>query len=103
MTVDGAEVLAQYGCVNFHAKCYGGQGARLTVAIKNKWARGWTRVWFYYKVPLLRCPSPMWGKGIYVLRSSMSALDFFTDPSFECVDADAGDVAFVYATNFIGG
>jgi hypothetical protein len=41
MTVDGAEVLAQYGCINFDAKCYRGCGAKLMVAIKNKWSRGW--------------------------------------------------------------
>jgi hypothetical protein len=40
MSADGVKVLAQYGCVNFHAKCYGGQGARLMVVVKNKWSRG---------------------------------------------------------------
>jgi hypothetical protein len=76
---------------------------KLIVAVKNKWAGGWTRVWFYCKVPLLRSPSPNWGKGIFVLCSSMSALDFSMDHSFECTDDDAGDVAFVHATSLIGG
>jgi hypothetical protein len=40
MTIDGAEVLAQYGCINFHAKHYGDHGARLTVVVKNKWSGG---------------------------------------------------------------
>jgi hypothetical protein len=53
MTVDGAEVLAQYGCINFHAKRYRGHGVKLTVVVKNKWSGGWTRAWFYCKVPLL--------------------------------------------------
>jgi hypothetical protein len=53
MTFDGAEVLVQFGCINFHAKYYGGQGARLTIAVKNKWTRGWTQTWFYCKVSLL--------------------------------------------------
>jgi hypothetical protein len=53
MTGDEAEVLVQYGCVNFCAKHYGGQGARLTVAVKNKGTVGWTQVWFRCKVPLL--------------------------------------------------
>jgi hypothetical protein len=53
MSVDGAEVLVQYGCINFHVKCYGGHGAKLTLIIKNKWSVGWMRVCFYYKVPLL--------------------------------------------------
>jgi hypothetical protein len=35
--VDGAKVQGQYGCLNFHAKC-GGQRAKLTVAVKNKWS-----------------------------------------------------------------
>jgi hypothetical protein len=47
MSVDGAKVLTQYGCINFQAKCYGGQGVKLTVAIKNKWSGGWTRAWFH--------------------------------------------------------
>jgi hypothetical protein len=36
MDVNGAEVQAQYRCINFHAKCYGGQGARQTIVVKNK-------------------------------------------------------------------
>jgi hypothetical protein len=53
MSVHRVEVLVQYGCINFHAKHYGGHGARLTVAVKNKWSRGWTWDWFYCMVPLL--------------------------------------------------
>jgi hypothetical protein len=52
MEVDGAEVQDQFGCLNFHAKC-GGQEAKLTVLVKNKWAGAWTQAWFYCKVPLL--------------------------------------------------
>jgi hypothetical protein len=57
MDVNRAEVQGQYGCINFHAKRYGGQGVKLIIATKNKWARGWTQVWFYYKVPLFRSPA----------------------------------------------
>jgi hypothetical protein len=39
MDVDGVELLLQYGCLNFQAK-RGGQRAKLTVAVKNKWSRG---------------------------------------------------------------
>jgi hypothetical protein len=55
--VDVAEVQEQYGCLNFHAKP-GGQRAKLTIAMKNKWSGAWTQSWFYYKVPLLWVLSP---------------------------------------------
>jgi hypothetical protein len=38
MDVDGAIMQAQFGCINIHVKHYGGDGARLTVAVKNKWS-----------------------------------------------------------------
>jgi hypothetical protein len=50
---DGAIVQAQFRCINFHVKHYGGVGARLMVVVKNKWSAGWTRAWFYCKVPLI--------------------------------------------------
>jgi hypothetical protein len=53
MEVGEAVLDAQFGCLNFHAKYYKGNGAKLTVAVKNEWNLGWTRAWFYYKVPLL--------------------------------------------------
>jgi hypothetical protein len=37
------------------------------------------------------------------LHSSMSPLDYVTEPSFNCPDDDAGDIAFVRATSSIGG
>jgi hypothetical protein len=40
---------------------------------------------------------------VFVLRSSMTPLDFLTEPSFECVDEDFGDVAFIRAAGLIGG
>jgi hypothetical protein len=99
--VDGVEVQGQYGCLNFHAK-RGNQWAKLTVAVKNKWSGAWTQAWFYCMVPLVRSPSPGRGKGIYALHSCMSGLEFVMEPPFECSENDAGDVAFVKATNFIG-
>jgi hypothetical protein len=74
-------VQGQYGCLNFHVK-RGGQRAKLTMAVKNKWSRGWTQAGFYYKVPLLRSPRLEWGKGIYVLHSYMMGLDFTMEPMF---------------------
>jgi hypothetical protein len=103
MSVDGADVLAQYGCVNFQAKHYGGQGARLTVVVKNKCFGGWTQARFYCKVPLLQTPDPLRGKSVYALHSSLTALDVSTDPLFQCADDDSGDVAFVQAMGLIGG
>jgi hypothetical protein len=61
------------------------------------------QAWFYFKVPLLWSPSPGRGKGIFALHSYMTALDFVTEPPFECPDGDAGDVAFIKATHSIGG
>jgi hypothetical protein len=75
---------------------------KFTITVKNKWARGWTRAWFYYKVPLLQSPSPGRGEGVFAFLLDMYALDFATDPSFECADNDAGDVAFLSATHSIG-
>jgi hypothetical protein len=49
----GAVLEAQFGCHSFHAKRYKGSGAKLTITVKNKWAAGWTRVWFYCNVSLL--------------------------------------------------
>jgi hypothetical protein len=40
---------------------------------------------------------------MFALHSSMSPLDYTTEPSFECGDNDLGDVAFVYVTGLIGG
>jgi hypothetical protein len=53
MEVDWAVLEAQFGCLNFHAKWYKGSGAKLTIAVKNKWFVEWMRVWFYCNVPLL--------------------------------------------------
>jgi hypothetical protein len=100
--VDGVELLLQYGCLNFHVK-RGGQHAKLTVAVKNKWSRASLQAWFYYKVPLIQVLSPRQGKGIFTLLSYMSKLEFVTKPSYQCPNNEAGDVAFVKATYVIGG
>jgi hypothetical protein len=52
---------------------------------------------------LLRIPSPLRGKSVYALHSSMARLDFSTEPSFECADDDAGDLTFAHATSLFGG
>jgi hypothetical protein len=47
----GKEVLsAQLGCITFHSNWYKDQ-VKLTPAVKNKWSTGWTKAWFYCKVP----------------------------------------------------
>jgi hypothetical protein len=35
---------------------------------------------------------------VYALCSSMALIDFMTEPVFECVDDDYGDLAFICAT-----
>jgi hypothetical protein len=97
--VDGVEMLGQYGCINFHAK-HGGQRAKLTVAIKNKWARTRLQGWFHYKVHLIRSLSPGRGKGVYTWHSWMAELSFISDPPFDCPGSDA---TFVKATHTVGG
>jgi hypothetical protein len=76
-------------------------GRSLTPAIKNKWSAGWTKAWFYCKVPVHVCLQG--GKVVHALRSHMCGLDFRMEPPFDCTDDDSGDVAFVRATKFIGG
>jgi hypothetical protein len=62
-------------------KRYRGSGVKLTLAIKNKWVTGWTRVRYYCKVLAHVCP--LGGKIVHVLRSHMSALGFML--AHECV------------------
>jgi hypothetical protein len=95
--VGGVEMQGQFGCINFHMKC-GSHQAKLTVAVKNKWPVAWPEAWFYYKVPLIRCPSPSRGNGVYALCS----YSFVMDPPFDCSDEDS-DAAFVKAPCTIGG
>jgi hypothetical protein len=40
---------------------------------------------------------------VYALHSIMSALDYTTEPSVDCPDANAGDAAFIRTTGLIGG
>jgi hypothetical protein len=72
------EKFQQLGVINFRARR--GGGARLTSAIKNKWSTGWTRAWFYCKVPLHACSQG--GKFMHALCSHMSDLRFFHGASF---------------------
>jgi hypothetical protein len=43
MEVGGADVQAQYGCINFHAKCYGGHRAKLMLAVRVRVCTCFTR------------------------------------------------------------
>jgi hypothetical protein len=92
------EMVAQYGCLNFHAKRDG--GLKLSLAIKNKWLVGWMRSWFYCHIPCLRGSEG--GKSVHVLHSRMSVLDYTVEPEVECSDDDTNDAAFVQATIIIG-
>jgi hypothetical protein len=91
---------AQLGCIMFHPSCYGGR-PKLTPTIKNKWSGGWASSWFYCQV-LLR-QSEARGKGIYLLHSEMSDLDYVTEALHSCAADDINAMAFQGATKIIGG
>jgi hypothetical protein len=93
------ERIAQYGCLNFHAKRDG--GPKLSLTIKNKWLAGWTKSRFYCRVSCRWCSRG--GKIVYALHSWMSELDYTIEPKVECPDNDPNDAAFVRATATIGG
>jgi hypothetical protein len=88
----------QYGCMNFHAK-RGGE-PKLSLTIKNKLSVGWTKSWFYCRVPCLH--SSEGGKSMYALHSQMSTLDYVVEPEVDCPDDDPNDASFVRATATIG-
>jgi hypothetical protein len=91
--------ITQYGCLNFHAKRDG--SLKLSLTIKNKWSAGWTKSWFYCRVPCRQ--SSGGGKSIYALHSQMSELDYAVEPEVECPDNDHNDAAFIRATSTIRG
>jgi hypothetical protein len=74
---------------------------KLSHAIKNKWSAGWTKSWFYCRVPYVH--NSRGRKSIYVLHSQMSALDYMVKPEVECPDDDSNDAAFIQATATIEG
>jgi hypothetical protein len=47
-----------------HAKRDG--GPKLSLMIKNKWLAGWTKSWFYCRVPCRQCSGG--GKSLYALH-----------------------------------
>jgi hypothetical protein len=97
--VDGFEKYQQFGIINFCAR-RGGE-VRLTQAVKNKWPIGWTKAWFYYKVPLHACSQG--GKSVHALHSHMSCLNFRMNPSFDCADDGLSNGTFVWASKHNGG
>jgi hypothetical protein len=86
------EMIAQYGCMNFHAKRDG--GLKLSPAINNKWTLGWTKSWFYCRVRCLR--NSEGGKSVYALHLQMGALDYVVELDVECSNDDPSDVAFIH-------
>jgi hypothetical protein len=97
-TPEGDQIV-QYGCLNFHAKRDG--GPKLSLVIKNKWSAGWTKSWFYCRVPCQRCSGG--GKSVYALHSWMGELDYAVEPEVEYLDNDPNDPTFIRATATIGG
>jgi hypothetical protein len=69
--------------------------------IKNKWSSGWTKSWFYSRVPY------QWsfegGKSMHALHSRMSELDYAIEPKAECPNNDPNDAIFIRATGTISG
>jgi hypothetical protein len=73
----------------------------LIPAMKNKWSTGWTKDWFYCRMPLHLCLRG--GKTVHTLRSHMSALNFHTKPSIPDSAQDLNDDAFIWASQNIRG
>jgi hypothetical protein len=91
---------AQFGCIMFHPSRYEGW-VKLTPAMKNKWSGGWASGWFYCRIPLHK--SEARGKGVYLLHSEMSALDYLMEAHHSCTVDDVNAMAFEEATKIIGG
>jgi hypothetical protein len=90
----------QFGCITFHPSRYRGR-AKLTPAVKNKWFRGWTNIWFYCRVPSQETEAR--GRGVYPLHSEMSALDYLVEAPNSCATNDVDTMAFEEATKIIRG
>jgi hypothetical protein len=97
-TPDGDQI-AQYGCLNFHAKRDG--SLKLSLAIKNKWATERMKSWFYCRVPYRR--SFKGEKSVHALHSRMSELDYSVEPVVKCSNNDPQDDAFIRVTSTIRG
>jgi hypothetical protein len=69
--------------------------------IKNKWALGWTRSWFYCHALSQQCSEG--GKSVFALHSRMSELDYAVEPKVECSYNDPNDVVFIQSTSTIRG
>jgi hypothetical protein len=78
----------QFGCITSDPSCYGGR-AKLTPIMKNKWLSGWAKNWFYYRVPTQK--TEVQGKGVYLLCSEMSVLDYLTEAPHSCPADDANE------------
>jgi hypothetical protein len=68
-------------------------------AMKNKWSDGWTSDWFYCRVPLHKSEAD--GKGIHLLHSQMSSLNYLTEPPHNCAIDDMNAEAFKLAAKII--
>jgi hypothetical protein len=97
--IDEGTLFVQYSCLNFHAKR--DDGPKLSLAVKNKWSSGWTKAWFYCRVPCLRNSEV--GKSMYALRSRMNALDYTVEHEVERLYSNVNNAAFVRATATVRG
>jgi hypothetical protein len=94
-------VSAQFGCLNFHAKCYKDWVPKLSLTVKNKWSLGRIKAWYYCRVPARW--SSEGGKSVFALRSYMSVLGYQVEPLVYIPDTNSNDVAFVQAVKMIRG
>jgi hypothetical protein len=92
--------IQQFGIINFHGKRGGEVG--LVPTMKNKWSVGWTKAWFYCKVPLHPCLWLGGGATVHALRSHMSPLNFCLKSSVLDSAQDLSGDAFVWASQNIG-
>jgi hypothetical protein len=68
--------------------------------VKNKWS-GWANDLFYCRVPLHK--SEARGKGIHLLCSEMSVLNYLMEAPHNCAADDVNAMAFEEGTKIIGG
>jgi hypothetical protein len=92
---------AQFGCISFHPSRFG-NWTRLNPIRRNKWTSGWDGNWFYCWVPVEQ-KADVWGKGSYLLSSTMTCLNYLMEAPSSGGSKDANFVAFVETTSSVGG
>jgi hypothetical protein len=76
--------------------------AKLAPTMRNKWAGDWDGNWFYCRVPEEQT-TDAWGKGNYLLSSTMTPLNYLMEAPSACGLDNTNVAAFVEATSIIRG